>query len=44
MKGKVWIVILILSAAATAVGLVLGEAGMVLEKAIQVCLSCIGIG
>jgi len=39
-----WLLILIISVFAFGAGLILGEAEFVLEKAVNVCLSCIGIG
>ncbi|GEM_PF-2184555 len=39
-----WLLILVISALALGAGLILGEAEFVLERAVNVCLSCIGIG
>ncbi|MCX6562523.1 MAG: CD1871A family CXXC motif-containing protein [Candidatus Aminicenantes bacterium] len=45
MKRRAWAVVLFaVSAALVLVGLTQGEFGSVFEKAVTVCLSCIGIG
>lgn len=44
MKRKLPWVLLAISLAVMAAGLVLGEYRSVLEKAVTVCLDCIGIG
>ena len=44
MKRKTWLVFAAVSLALVAAGLALGEYQTVLQKAITVCLDCIGIG
>ncbi len=44
MKRKLGWILLAASLAAMAAGLLLGEYRTVLEKAVTVCLDCIGIG
>jgi hypothetical protein len=44
MKRKTPFVLFLLSAALIIIGLRSGEFAAVLEKAVTVCLSCIGIG
>ena len=44
MKRKAPWVLLAISLALFTAGLAMGEYGSVLEKAVSVCLSCIGIG
>jgi hypothetical protein len=44
MKRKFPYILLLLFAALMVAGLMLGEYSTVLEQAITVCLSCIGIG
>lgn len=39
-----WVLAAALSIALLITGLLAGEAGTVLERAVQICLSCIGIG
>lgn len=44
MKRKLPLVLLALSVLLAVIGIVRGEYGAVLEKAVTVCLDCIGIG
>jgi len=44
MKRKFWLILTAVSLALIAAGLALGEYTSVLQKAITVCLDCIGIG
>ncbi len=44
MKKRLWIALLILGLLMIGVGIWRGEPRLILEKAIRVCLECIGIG
>lgn len=44
MKRAVTWALLALGAALTGAGLALGQYGAVLQKAVRVCLECVGIG
>jgi len=44
MKRKSWLILAAVSLALITAGLALGEYTSVLQKAITVCLDCIGIG
>lgn len=44
MKTKIRIICLFTACAFIVFGLVRGEAGVVLNKAVNICLECIGLG
>ena len=44
MKRKSWFIFMVVSLALVGAGLAMGEYRSVLQKAITVCLDCIGIG
>ncbi|MHC1786824.1 MAG: CD1871A family CXXC motif-containing protein [Christensenellales bacterium] len=43
-RRRVWLWICLLGLLLMAAGVALGEPGVVLRKAIRICLECIGIG
>lgn len=43
-RGKGWLLLLGIGAVFLAAGILRGEQGIILQKAIRICLECIGIG
>lgn len=44
MKKRLWLVLCTVGCGLCAVGILRGEAMVVLQKAVMICLECIGIG